>query len=254
MENVRVYSELEQRVKERTAQLERANARLEEANRELESFGHAVSHDLAAPLRSIRGFAQMALKEGETTLNERGRQYLAIVQSSARQMREVMDDLLRLSQVARAEFKKEQVDLSRLAQEIIKQLSAHSPDRIVDVQITEGMEVEADSGLLRIALENLLSNAWKYTAKRASARIEFGKMTQPDGLQVYCVRDNGAGFDMKQAGHLFQPFKRLHRQDEFPGTGIGLTTVQRIIQRHGGWVWAEAQVENGAAFYFTLPQ
>lgn len=246
MENVRVYGELEQRVKDRTLQLE-------EANRELEAFSHAVSHDLGAPLRSVQGFTQMALEECGTTLSEKGRWCLNTVQRNTRQMRELMDDLLRLSRATRAEIKNQEVDLSHLADEIVGQLSMNSPDRKVNVRIAKELRVNGDAGLLRIVLENLLSNAWKYTTKRETPQIEFDKVTQADGSPAYCVRDNGAGFDMEYAGMLFQPFQRLHRQDEFPGTGIGLTTVQRIIQRHGGRVWAEAQVDKGAAFYFTLP-
>jgi signal transduction histidine kinase/FixJ family two-component response regulator len=254
MENVRIYGELEQRVKDRTAQLEAANAGLEQANQELDSYAHAVSHDLGAPLRSILGFTQLALDECEDGLNETGKGHLHTVQNNAKKMRVLMDDLFRLSQVTRAELKQEKVDLNRLAHEIVAQLKAGSPARNVEVHIAKHLEAKGDRGLLRIVLENLLSNAWKYSSKREQARIDFEKSAQPDGSAVYCVRDNGAGFSMEWAGQLFKPFRRLHRQDEFPGTGIGLTTVQRIIQRHGGRVWAEAQLNRGAAFYFTLPE
>ena len=254
MENVQVYSELEQRVKDRTAQLEKANTKLEEANRELESFSHAVSHDLGAPLRSIRGFAQIALSENGAEAKGQNKECLTRIHQSAVQMRELMDDLLRLSKVSRVALKKERIDLAILARVVIKQLSLDAPDRKVEVNIAGGMEVEGDYGLLRIVLENLFSNAWKYTGNCPVAQIEFARVTQPDGSSTFCIRDNGAGFDMKWSNQLFQPFRRLHGQHEFPGTGIGLTTVHRIINRHGGRIWAEAEVGKGAKFYFTLGQ
>jgi signal transduction histidine kinase/DNA-binding response OmpR family regulator len=245
IENVRVYEELEQRVKDRTSELE-------ETNRELDSYAHAVAHDLGAPLRRIQAFTQMTVKESGAVLNEKGREYLSIVEESVVQMRDLMADLMRLSKVSRTELKKEKINLSQLAGEITAQLGVASPQVKTDLQIAEGIEAFGDYGLLRIVMENLLSNAWKYSAKSQPRRIEFGKVTQPDNSPAYFVRDNGVGFEMEYAAQLFQPFKRLHRQDEYPGTGIGLTTVQRIIHRHGGQVRAEAKVNEGATFYFTL--
>jgi signal transduction histidine kinase/CheY-like chemotaxis protein len=244
-ENVRIYDELEQRVKDRTA-------RLEIANRELDSFSHAVSHDLGAPLRSISGFIELASKECNGALTEKGRRYFELVRDSADHMRELMGDLLRLSKVSRAELRVEKINLGQVAREVMNDLMLSAPERKADVRIADGMEVEGDHGLLRIVLENLLSNAWKYTGRRPRARIEFEIAPQPDGSPAFCIRDNGAGFDMEYADKLFQPFQRLHRQDEFPGTGIGLTTVQRIIHRHGGRVWADGKLNDGAAFYFTV--
>jgi light-regulated signal transduction histidine kinase (bacteriophytochrome) len=252
MENVQVYTELEQRVKRRTAQLEAANTDLENANRELDAFSHAVSHDLGAPLRSIRGFADLVRKECGAALSDAGKDYLARIESSGKQMRGLIDDLLRLSKVGRMDLKKERIDLTALVKEIVAQLYAADEHRKVDIRIAEGVEAEVDRGLIRIVLENLLSNAWKYTSRIANAQIEFRTVAQPDGSTAFCIRDNGAGFDQANAEMLFQPFRRLHTQEEFPGSGIGLTTVQRIIHRHRGKIWAESEVNKGAAFYFTL--
>ncbi len=245
MENMQVYNELEQRVKHRTAELEAAN-------RELESFSYAVSHDLGAPLRSIQAFTQKLANGSETSLGATGKQYLSRIQTNASQMRTLIDDLLGLAQVSRAPLKRHAANFSAMAEEIIAQLIASSPERKVEVQIEAALEAEGDPGLLRVVLQNLLSNAWKYTANREVAQIKFGQAPQPDGSVCYYVRDNGAGFDMQYADKLFQPFQRLHSQDDFPGTGIGLATVQRIMQRHGGRIWVEAQISEGATFYFTL--
>jgi signal transduction histidine kinase len=163
-----------------------------------------------------------------------------------------MDDLLRLSRVSRGDLKRAKVDLSRLARDVIKGFEIGAPDRRVQVRIDDDLETDGDPGLLRILMENLLSNAWKYTSKISDARIEFGTAPQQNGTPIYCVRDNGVGFPMQYVDRLFQPFQRLHRQEEFPGTGIGLTTVQRIIQRHGGKIWAESSPNNGATFYFSV--
>jgi signal transduction histidine kinase/CheY-like chemotaxis protein len=245
MENVRVYNELEQRVKLRTAELHAAN-------KELESFTEAVAHDLGAPIRCVRGFAEILAKECGPNLGDSAKSLLNRIQNSAVFMRSLIDDLMRLSRVTRTELKEEKVSLTALAKDILKQLTAAMPEREVEIQIADGLTVRGDRGLLRIAMENLLSNAWKYTGKSGKARIEFGQMAQADGTPAYYVRDNGAGFNMQYAGRLFQPFQRMHTQDDFPGTGIGLTTVNRIIQRHGGRVWAEGEVNKGATFYFAL--
>jgi hypothetical protein len=245
MENVRVHNELEQRVKDRTAQLEAAN-------RELEAFSYAVSHDLGAPLRTVRGFSEAALKQCGDKLDENGKDCLERVRAAGEHMTNLISDLLGLSKFSKGALRRSEVNLSELARGIISRLSAETPERRLDVTIADGIKVEGDSGLLRAALENLLSNAWKYTSKCPHPRVEFCSMSQADGPPAYYVRDNGVGFEMKYAQKLFQPFQRLHSANEYPGSGIGLATVQRIIQRHGGRVWAEAAVGRGATFYFTL--
>lgn len=235
--------ELEQRVRDRTAQLE-------QANKELESFCYSVSHDLRAPLRAIDGFAQALRDDFAHQIDDVGQGYLDRVVGGARRMGLLIDDLLELSRASRAPLQPGEVDLSAIAGEVVSQLTAAEPARRVVVDITPGMRAHGDPRLLQIALTNLLENAWKYTGKTDAARIRFG-LEQVAGRNVYCVRDNGVGFDMQYAGKLFGAFQRLHGA-EFPGTGIGLATVQRIITRHGGRVWAEAQLGKGAAFFFTI--
>jgi K+-sensing histidine kinase KdpD len=246
MENVKIYGELEQRVKDRTRLLE-------ETNRELEAFSYSVSHDLRSPLSAILGYADL-LRE---TLRGQGdpESLVAcerIVQQSKR-MNGLIRDLLRLAQVSRTELKLELVDLTRIAREKVQQLAESQSERRVSVTIAEGLTGYADMALVDVVLENLLSNAWKYTGKTAHAQIEFGAQWQPDNGRVFYVRDNGAGFNPKQSERLFAPFQRLHRQDDFPGVGVGLATVQRIVHRLGGHVWAHGQPGEGATFYFTLP-
>jgi PAS domain S-box-containing protein len=237
-------SELERRVAERTAELL-------VANQELESFAYAVSHDLRAPLRGIDGWSQAVLEDCGSQLDDRGRKYLKMVRSETHRMDQLIDDLLELSRVTRAPIKRETVDLTLMAQELEASLRATQPQRAVDFVIAPKMVAEGDAALLRAVLQNLLHNAWKFTGKRPRARIEVG-CTSEQGRTVYHVRDDGAGFDMRFAGKLFGPFQRLHSLEEFPGTGIGLATVQRIIHRHGGKVWATAEVDQGATFYFSL--
>ncbi len=237
-------SELERRVAERTAELT-------VANRELESFASSVSHDLRAPLRGIDGWSQAVLEDCGPQLDEQGCTYLKRVRSETQRMGELIDGLLELSRVTRAPMKRETVDLTAMAQELEASLHAGQPERVVDFVIAPAMVAPGDAVLLRAALQNLLHNAWKFTGKRPRARIEVGCTSEP-GRTVYHVRDDGAGFDMRYAGKLFAPFQRLHSLDEFMGTGIGLATVQRIIHRHGGKVWATAEVDQGATFYFTL--
>jgi PAS domain S-box-containing protein len=237
--------ELELRVAQRTGQLEAAN-------KEMEAFTYSVSHDLRAPLRLIDGFSLALLEDYEDKLDEEGKSYLHFVRDSAQRMARLIDDLLRLSRIGRAEMHFEMVDLSALAESVIAELRQQDPDRRVDVTIQPGLAARGDMGLLRVVLENLLGNAWKYTGKTTNARMEFG-MTQQDSERVYFVRDNGAGFDMAYASKLFAPFQRLHTEAEFSGTGIGLSIVRRIITRHGGRVWAEGEVGKGATIYFTLP-
>ncbi len=238
------HNELERRVEERTAQLTHAN-------KELESFSYSVSHDLRAPLRSIDGFSQALLEDCEPQLDTTGKDYLRRIRASAQRMGVLIDDLLNLARVSRAKIQKQNVDATALAVSIANDLRKTQPGREVEFRIEEGMEAWADPGLLRIVLENLLNNAWKFTSKRDRASIEFGR-NRDNGNLSYFVRDNGAGFDPKYADRLFGAFQRLHAMTDFPGTGVGLATVQRIINRHGGAVWAESAVDRGAAFYFTL--
>jgi light-regulated signal transduction histidine kinase (bacteriophytochrome) len=224
---------------------------LEHKNRELESFSYAVSHDLRAPLRRIDSFSRAILESQADRLDDSGRKFLVRVREASQQMSQLIDDVLYLSRVTRAELRDQEVDLSELAGTIAGRLQEAEPERRVELKIRPGLVVTGDGQLLKIALENLLENAWKFTARQPEARIEFGA-TQVSGEPTYFFRDNGAGFDMTYAGRLFGPFQRLHAQHDFPGSGIGLATVQRIIHRHGGRVWAEGLVGQGATFYFTL--
>ncbi len=252
IENARLYeqiqrdaAELEVRVAERTAELAALNA-------ELEAFAYSVSHDLRAPLRGIDGFSQALLEDYADKLDAEGQGYLRRVQAASRHMGQLIDDLLKLSRVTRAEAYHETVELSALAQMVAADLQRQEPGRQVEFVIAEGLTAKGDARLLRVVLENLMGNAWKFTAKHPRARIEFGD-TQYNGKRAYFVRDDGVGFDMAYADKLFGAFQRLHSATEFEGTGIGLASVQRIIHRHGGQVWAEGEVEQGATFYFTLP-
>jgi signal transduction histidine kinase len=236
--------ELEQRVEDRTRQLVMAN-------QELEAFSYSVSHDLRSPLQTIHGFVHILLTDYSERLDEQGREFLQQIRASSRRMAELIEDLLNLSHVSTTAMHQEKVDLSTLAQSIADELCRRAPSRRVEFIIGRCPAASGDSRLLKIAMENLLGNAFKYTSGHEHARIEFGCEKRPTGL-VYFVRDDGAGFDANQAGRLFKPFQRLHSVAEFPGTGIGLATVQRIVQRHGGDIWAESQVNHGATFYFTL--
>ncbi|MGD0835305.1 MAG: ATP-binding protein [Polyangia bacterium] len=237
--------QLELRVEERTAALAAAN-------RELESFAHSVSHDLRAPLRSIDGFTQALVEDYGAALDEQARDYCHRVRKAATRMGELIDDLLLLSRITRTEMRMQNVDLTAMASDILAQLREREPERRVHSYVQAGLRARGDAGLLRIMMENLLDNAWKYTRKAVEADIEVG--ARWDGSkQVFFVRDNGAGFDMAQAGKLFAPFQRLHSAQDYAGTGIGLATVQRIVTRHGGRVSASAQVGQGAVFELTLP-
>ncbi|MFA5182069.1 MAG: ATP-binding protein [Syntrophales bacterium] len=242
----RLNAELEQRVIDRTIQLE-------VANKELEAFSYSVSHDLRAPLRTIDGFSAALLEEyQDKPLDETGKTYLERVRKATQHMGRLIDDLLKLSRVASSDFHRESVDLSEMARAISEVNQRNSPDRAVDVVLQKGVMIQGDYNLMQIALVNLFDNAWKFTVYAGHPRIEFGR-TITGGKTVYYVRDNGAGFDMAYAEKLFGAFQRLHSSSEFPGTGIGLATVKRIISRHGGNIWAEGEVGKGAAFYFTLP-
>ncbi len=235
---------LEERVRQRTAQLETAN-------KELEAFSHSVAHDLQAPLRAIQGFCQALQRECANRLSREGREYLQRVGSSAQQMGRFIEDLLNLAHVNFREIVSQAVNISDMAVEISAELRRSQPARAVVFQVTPGLIARGDKVLLRAMLENLLGNAWKFTGKKKRARIEFG-FEQAGETPVYFVRDDGAGFEMAYADKLFIPFQRLHNASEFPGSGVGLATVQRIVTRHGGRVWAEGKPAKGATFYFTL--
>jgi signal transduction histidine kinase len=224
---------------------------LEAANRELEAFSYSVSHDLRAPLRAIDGFSKALLREYGPRLDEQGRQYLERVGAGIQRMATLIHDLLGLARISRQELVRQRVSLSEIAGRVAAELSTRTPVRQVALHVAEGLSAEADPHLLTIVLENLIGNAWKFTAKREDAVVEVGKRV--DGTKTaFYVRDNGAGFDMAYADKLFGAFQRLHSQEDFEGTGIGLATVQRIVKRHGGRIWAEGEVGKGATFYFTL--
>lgn len=233
------------------AQTRQLNLQLTEANKELEAFAYSVSHDLRAPLRSIDGFSRILLDDYAPRLDEDGRDSIARIRAAAQRMAQLIDDMLMLSRVTRAEMVHERVDLSGLARSVVHEMQKLEPHRRVDCVVAEGIGADGDQHLLRIVLENLLGNAWKFTNRRDRARIEFGATTR-EGATDYYVRDNGAGFDPAYAGKLFGAFQRLHSSTDFPGTGIGLATVQRIVRRHGGRVWAEGKVDAGATFNFNL--
>jgi light-regulated signal transduction histidine kinase (bacteriophytochrome) len=224
---------------------------VENVNRELESFSYSVSHDLRAPLRAIDGFSQILLEDCVEALSDDGKRYLRYIREATQQMAQLIDDLLSLARVTRTDLHRVDVDLSALVRRISQRLSAASPDRSSQFVVQEGVHGDGDAHLLAVLLENLLGNAWKFTSKREKAEIVFG-CEERGGKSTYFVRDNGAGFDMAHAGKLFGPFQRLHSASEFEGTGIGLATVQRVVQRHDGHVWAEAKSDGGATFFFTL--
>jgi PAS domain S-box-containing protein len=240
----KLNAELEQRVNQRTLQLEHAN-------RELEAFSYSVSHDLRAPLRGIDGWSLALLEDYGPQLDEQANVYLDRVRNEAQRMGQLIDDLLKLSRVSRFEMNKAEVNLSAMASIIVNRLTESNPRRQFDFKIAPDITAVADAAMLEIVLTNLLDNAVKFTGKKPFASIEFDSHIE-NGQTVYCVKDNGAGFDMENARKLFGAFQRMHRQTEFQGTGVGLATVQRIIHRHGGQIWAESKANEGAAFYFTL--
>jgi len=229
----------------------RIQGELEASNKELEAFSYSVAHDLRAPLRGINGYSRALVEDYGPKLDGEAHDYLARIDAATQRMGELIDALLSLARVTRADFRRETVNLSRIAELVVKQLRAGSPDRTVDVVVDEGVIAQGDAPLLRALLENLLGNAWKFTSARPAAHIRFGVDRARDP-PAYFVRDDGAGFDMAYATKLFAPFQRLHSQKEFAGTGVGLATVQRIVHRHGGRIWAEGAVGEGATFHFTL--
>ena len=237
-------AELEQRVRDRTAELETSA-------RELDAFAYSVSHDLRAPLRSMHGFSDVLLEDYAGKIDEDGRDYLRRIQASVARMGQLIDDLLRLSRATRTGLSRGPVDIRALASEIIGELRDSQPSRRIEVVIADDLAVTGDMCLIRLALDNLLSNAWKFTGKRENALIEVGAVCR-DGEQVLFVRDNGAGFDMRYAGKLFDPLQRLHTAAEFEGNGIGLAIVHRIVSRHGGRIWAVSEPGKGAQFFFTF--
>jgi len=250
IENVQLYADLERRVKERTAQLELAN-------HELEAFSYAASHDLQSPLFAIGGFAELlqrALRK-DAGNPDPAATFADNIASETARMRRIVADLLRLARISKVELRRETVPLGSIAREIADRLRAADAGRDGNFWIDSTLEAWGDPGLLRVVLDNLLSNAWKYSSRRTGALVEFGAEPAVDGNgPVFFVRDNGAGFDMAKAGRLFAPFERLHGDDQFSGTGIGLSTVHRIVLRHGGKIWADAQPGKGAIFRFTLPR
>jgi len=237
--------------------LEMAKARrawaieLEAANKDLEAFSSSVSHDLRGPLRAIDGFSHIVMEDYSAELPEEAKQLLTMVSGSARQMNQLIDDLLRLSRLGRQRLSRKQISLSRLVHTVLQELQRQQSERQLTIQVTDLPDCMGDESLLKQVFVNLLSNAFKYTRRKENASVEVG-CRQEDGEMLYFVRDNGAGFDMQQAQKLFGVFQRLHRSDEFEGTGVGLSIAHRIIQRHGGRIWAEAEVDKGAIFYFTL--
>ncbi len=244
IEDVTARKQIERQLEDRTAELEAIN-------RELEAFSYSVSHDLRAPLRAIDGFSRIVLTDYAERLDDTGRDRLGRIRRAAQHMGTLIDDLLKLSRVTRTELKREDVDLSALAEDVATELRRQAPEREATFDIAPALHANGDRGLLRIVLDNLLGNAWKFTGGRGDARISLAAETR-SGETVYVVRDNGAGFDMAYANKLFGVFQRLHDTSEFPGTGIGLATVQRIVHKHGGRIWAESEVGKGAQFYFTL--
>ncbi len=244
-EIAQLHADLERRVSERTAELTATNE-------ELAAFSYSVSHDLRAPLRAIDGFSQAVLEDYGQSLDSAGAGYLRRIRAEAQRMGELIDSLLDLSRITRAELNRQNVNLSEIAQQVSQRLQQSDPHRQAEFVIFDGPLACGDERLLRIAIENMLENAWKFTSLRGTARIEFGVDVCADHQPVWYVKDNGVGFDMAYAGELFGAFQRLHSEAEFPGTGIGLATVQRIVQRHGGRAWAEAAPDQGATFFFTL--
>jgi signal transduction histidine kinase len=255
--NAALHSEIiertqaEKEVGRKQLELAQSNAELVAVNTELESFSYSVSHDLRAPLRSIDGFSHALLEDWADRLDDEGKDHLNRIRAATQRMGSLIDDLLNLSRLSRTAMQWQGLDMSALARSIVNNLHKDQPERRIEVRIQDGLTANADTGLVTVALENLLGNAWKFTSKQVSAHIEVGQ-AEVNGILAFFVRDDGAGFDPAYAERLFGAFQRLHGMDEFAGTGIGLATVQRIIHRHGGHIWAESEVGRGATFYFTL--
>jgi PAS domain S-box-containing protein len=239
--------ELERRVQERTTELSAAN-------RELEAFSFSVSHDLRAPLRAVSGFTALLKADYGDRLDETARQFMERIHNGCERMDGLIDDMLSLAQISRADLMAGETDLSAVAEKVIAELRDDEPQRQVETVVQPGLAVYADARLLRVALDNLIGNAWKFSGRRERARIEVGLSSDAGLLSTYFVRDNGAGFDPKYSERLFTPFQRLHSEGEFPGTGIGLATARRVFERHGGNIWAESQPGQGATFFFSLPK
>jgi two-component system, NtrC family, sensor kinase len=251
-----LQSELEAAEARTARQVAEAKAELVEElklkNQELEAFSYSVSHDLRAPLRSIDGFSEALVEDYGASLDETAQGYIRRIRTATQRMAQLIEDMLQLSRVSRAEVNRGSVDVSALAQGVAEELERQNPQRTVSVQIQPGLQADADHGLMKVLFENLLGNAWKFTQRAANPRIEV-KTESRTAETVFMVRDNGAGFDMAYAGQLFQPFQRLHTASDFPGTGIGLATVRRVVNHHGGRVWAEGAVGAGATVFFTIP-
>ena len=241
----------EREVQKLNGHLERRVQELSDVNRELEAFSYSVSHDLRAPLSRIAGFSQALLESYAGQLDDTGRLYLDRIHASSQRVCELVDELLNLARLSRTELRRQPIDLSTMARGILSEIVAREPDRRVEFLMRDGISAVGDPVLVKVVLQNLLENAWKFTRQKEGGCIEFGEIDHWE-IPAYYVRDDGAGFDMKQSGKLFQPFQRLHAESEFHGTGIGLATVDRIVKRHGGRVWAESAVDRGATFYFTL--
>lgn len=246
----RGYQEANQGLRRMNDVLRQKNEEISRANRELEAFSYSVAHDLRAPLRSIDGFSRILLRDNADQLDDAGREYLRLVRESAQRMGHLLEDMLNLARYSRAEIHFHPVDLAALAREVMERVRQEAPERKVDFIAPDSLTAKGDPGLLTAVLENLLANAWKYSRPREVAYIEFGWSPEQN---AYFVRDNGVGFDMAYVGKLFKVFQRLHSVAQFEGTGVGLAIVERIIERHGGRVWAESEVEQGSTFYFTLP-
>jgi signal transduction histidine kinase len=245
LEILRLNSELEERVRQRTRQLEIANE-------ELGAFSYSISHDLRSPLATINGFSQLLLKSDGSQLSEKGHHYLDRIRSGAVNMGKLIDGLLSLVQTARATLSRDDVDLAAMANNLVQELRDSEPDRLVEVNIQAGLKINGDPAMVAVIMQNLIANSWKYSSKASNARIDIGSETTEGGVTCIFVRDNGAGFDMAQVGQLFETFHRLHQDTEFKGTGIGLANVRRMVERHGGRVRAEAAIGQGATFRFTL--
>ncbi|UUZ77179.1 PAS domain S-box protein [Polaromonas sp. P1(28)-13] len=244
-EILRLNAELEERVQQRTAQLQALNT-------ELEAFSYSVSHDLRSPLNTIDGFSQLLVRLDGEKISDKGRHYLNRIRAGTRQMSELIEGLLSLAQLSRDQLRSELIDLSTISRRVEKAFREREPERQVQINIQDGLLAHGDPRLLSAVMHNLLGNAWKFSSRQAAARIDVGSALGADGKTVYFVKDNGAGFEMAYAEKLFRTFERLHSSADFSGTGVGLATVKRVIDRHGGRVWAESCVNEGATFYFTL--